>query len=136
MNTKTKLNIASYTTSTMILLNVFSKPLHIPELLQWVLNIGVFIPLVLIFRFAKELRRKKAGALDAADATTASLTESRKKARRRLLLMMALGCCIGLCSPLWLPFTGTTLGTGGDFLVGIVTVVIVCTIFGFRLRKI
>jgi hypothetical protein len=120
----------------MMLLNVFSKPLHIPELLQWVLIIGVFVPLVLIFRFTKELRRAKAGAPDTVDATTPSPTEIRKKTRRRLILMMAYGCCIGLCSPLWLPLTGTTLGTRGDLLVGIATAAIVCTIFGFRLRKI
>ncbi len=56
MKTRSKLYIASYTASLMMLANVFSKPLRIPEPLTWVLLLGVFIPLALIFRFIKQLK--------------------------------------------------------------------------------
>jgi len=40
MTTRTKLNVASLTSSVMMLLNVFSHPLGIPEGAQWALRIG------------------------------------------------------------------------------------------------
>lgn len=140
MSTRTKLNITIYVTSTMMLLNVFSKPLHISQAFQWVLTIGVFIPIGMIFYFAKVAKREKAEGTGTgqtvtdATATNAEL-EEKKKIKRNLWLMMGSGCGIGLCAPLWLPLTGTTLGPKGDFVVGLITVAICCTIVGWRLRK-
>jgi len=124
----------------MILLNVFSKPLHISEPFQWVLMIGVFIPIGLTFYFIKVQKREKAGASGTGEtvtiaATADPATEQQKKTRRNLLLGMGLGCLVGLCAPLWLPLTGTTLGPKGDFVVGLITMAICCTIIGLRLRK-
>ena len=127
-----------------MLLNVFSKPLHIPEAFQWVLIIGVFVPIGFLFYLIKVQKREKAeasgtGTTDtkaaAGVATTDSVTEQRKKTKQRLWLMMGLGSGVGLCAPLWLPLTGTTLGPKGDFVVGLITVAICCTIIGLRLRK-
>ncbi len=140
MSTRTKLNITIYVTSIMMLLNVFSKPLHIPEAFQWVLMIGVFIPIGMIFYLAKVAKREKAeGAGTGQTVTDATTTnaelEEKKKIKRNLWLMMGSGCGIGLCAPLWLPLTGTTLGPKGDFVVGLITVAICCTIVGWRLRR-
>lgn len=145
MTTRTKLNITVYITSIMMLLNVFSKPLHIPEAFQWVLTIGVFVPIGFLFYLIKVQKREKAAATGtgttdtkaaaAGAATIDSEIEQRKKTNQRLWLMMGLGSGVGLCAPLWLPLTGTTLGPKGDFVVGLITVATCCTIVGLRLRK-
>jgi hypothetical protein len=119
----------------MMLLNVFSKPLHIPEAFRWVLMVGVFIPLGFMFYLIKKQKQEKYAQPAATDATAQPASAARQTVRKRLILMMLLGSVIGLCSPLWLPLTGTTLGPRGDFICGIITVAIVCSIFGFRLRK-
>jgi hypothetical protein len=104
------------------------------------LTIGIFVPIGLIFYFIKVLKREKAEA-SATDTTVTNAApadaaiEQRKKTKRGLLLGMGLGCLVGLCAPLWLPLTGTTLGPTRDFVVGLITVAICCTIFGLRLRK-
>ena len=54
MTTRTKHYIAINTASMMGLLNVFSKPLHISETFQWVLILGMFMPLGLTFYFIKK----------------------------------------------------------------------------------
>ncbi len=54
MTTRTKLTLASYTGTAMILLVVFSNPLHIPEVVQWVLIVGVFIAAGLMLLFLKQ----------------------------------------------------------------------------------
>src|SRR4051794_35530203 len=146
MTTRTQLNITVYITSIMMLLSVFSKPLHIPEAFQWVLIIGVFVPLAFTFYLIKVQKREKAeasgtgktvtNAATASQATVDPAPEQGKKTKQRLLLMMGIGCGIGLCAPLWLPLTGTTLGRKGDFVVGLITVAICCTLFGLRLRKV
>lgn len=145
MTTRAKLSVTVYITCIMMLLNVFSKPLHIPGPFQWALIIGVFIPIGLVFYFIKVQKREKAVASGtgetAANPATASspaarqVTEQQKKTRQHLWLGMGLGSAVGLAAPLWLPLTGTTLGPKGDFVVGLVTVAICCTIFGLRLRK-
>jgi len=139
MTTRTKLNITIYITSIMMLLNVFSKPLRIPEPFKWALIIGVFGPIGLMFYFIKIQKREKAGASGTgetvASASTANPTTEQKRIKRNLWLGMASGCAAGLCAPLWLPLTGTTLGAKWDFVVGLITVAICCIIFGLRLRK-
>jgi hypothetical protein len=124
----------------MMLLNVFSKPLHIPEPFQWGLIIGVFIPIGLTFYLIKVQKREKTAASGTVETVSNPAiinpeTEQKKKTKRNLLIGMVLGCLVGLGAPLWLPLTGTTLGTKGDFVVGLITVAICCTIFGLRLRK-
>lgn len=56
MTTRTKLHLAVYAYCIMTFLNVFSKPLHISDALQWVLILGSFIPLGFAIYF---LRRQK-----------------------------------------------------------------------------
>jgi hypothetical protein len=129
----------------MMLLSVFSKPLHIPEAFQWVLIIGVFVPIGYTFYLIKVQKREKAQAsgtvtadtkAGAGMATIDSQTEQRKKTRQRLWLMMGAGSGVGLCAPLWLPLTGTTMGPKGDFVIGLITVATCCTIVGLRFRKV
>ncbi len=136
MTTRTKLNITSYTASTMMLLNVFSKPLHIPEAFQWVLIIGVFIPLGLLFYYIKRQKQEKAEQTVVAESAVRPVDDRRQSARKRLILMMVLGILVGLCAPLWLPVTGSTLGTRGNLICGIITAAVVCMNVGLRLRKI
>jgi hypothetical protein len=140
VTTRTKLNITVYITCIMMLLNVFSKPLHIPEPFQWALIIGVFVPIGLTFYFIKVQKREKAEASGTGktvgnSAAANPATEQQKKTKQHLLLGMGSGCVIGLCAPLWLPLTGTTLGPKGNFVVGLITVAICYPIFSLRLRK-
>ena len=135
MTTRSKLMISSYTASIMMLLNVFSKPLHIPEPIQWVLIIGAFIPLGLMFYFIKKQKQEKLAPAASGQAAPQPAAESPKKTENRLLLMMGIGVAIGLCAPLWLPVTGTTLGTVGDFICGVIAAAVICLILGLRLRK-
>ena len=135
MTTRTKLIITSYTASAMMLLNVFSKPLHIPEAFQWVLIIGVFVPLGLMFYFIKQQKLERQTQPTSAELAARPVTDARQSTKRRLILLMALGSAVGLCAPFWMPLTGSTLGTRGDFICGVITVALVCSIFGFRLRR-
>ncbi len=135
MTTRTKLNITGYAASIMMLLNVFSKPLHIPETFQWVLIIGVFIPLGLLFYFIKQQKLEKQAQPVPSDVGVSTATDPQQSAKRRLILLMVLSSAFGLCSPLWLPLTGTTLGLPGDLACGIITAIMLCAIFGYRLRK-
>jgi hypothetical protein len=135
MSTRTKLIISSYTASIMMLLNVFSKPLHIPEAFQWVLILGVFIPLGLLFYFIKKQKQEKLAPAAPGDVAPQAAVDSVKKTRKRLILLMVIGVVIGLCSPLWMPLTGTTSGPVIDLICGLVTAAIICIIFGLRLRK-
>ena len=114
-----------------MLLNVFSKPLGIPEVFQWVLIIGVFIPLGLTFYFIKKQKQEKL----AQPVLTEPANDQRKSAKMRLVYMMVLGSAFSLSSPFWMPLTGTTLGIRRDFICGVITAVVICTIFGFRLRR-
>ena len=120
-----------------MLLNVFSKPLHIPEAFDWVLLIGMFIPLGLTFYYIKRQKLEKQQPSGSSDAPVAHPVDAtRQSVKKRLILMMVLGALVGLCAPLWLPVTGSSLGVRGDFICGIITTVVVCVIVGFRLRKI
>jgi hypothetical protein len=135
MTTRTKLYITVYTACAMMLMNVFSKPLHIPEAFQWVLIIGVFIPLGLIFYFIKIQKQEKLKQPVSTETAARPVSDAQQGVKKRLILTMVLGVFVGLCAPLWLPVTGTTLGTRGDFVCGIITAAVVCVIVGFRLRK-
>jgi len=129
MTTRTKLNLTSGTLSLLTMLNVFSKPLHI-ERFEWLLLIGIGVSLVLMFRCIKQLKQETPPPVSVDEAA-----ERRRKTKRALIWMMV-GCsAIGLCGPLWMPLTGTTLGPRGDFICGLITVAFICTIFGYRLRK-
>jgi len=135
MTTRTKLYIASYTASIMMLLNVFSIPLHIPEVFQWVLIVGVFLPVGLTFYFIKKQKQERQEQPVPAGAAARPATDRQQSAKGGLILMIILGSIVGLCAPFWLPLTGTSLGTRGDLACGIIAATVICTICGFRLRK-
>ena len=135
VTTRTKLILCSYTACVMMLALVFSKPLHIPEAFQWVLIVGGFIPLGLLFFFNKKLKAEQANPPVQAAVATDSKTDLRAQKRKMIIIMMVLGSLVGLGAPFWLPLTGTSLGWKGNLEVGMITMVVVCVIFGLRLRK-
>ena len=135
MTTRTKLNITIYATGIMMMVNVFSKPLHISEAFQWVLIVGMFISLGLTFYFIKKQKQEKQKQPIAVGAAAQTLTDQKQRTKKVLIWMMVLGSIVGLCSPFWLPLTGTSLGTQGDLICGISAAVFICAIFGFRLRR-
>jgi hypothetical protein len=135
MTTRTKLNISSSAASIMMLLNVFSKPLHIPETIQWVLLIGFSIPLGLMFYFIKKQKKEKLAPATSGNARSQPPADSAKKKKNILLLMMAVGVVIGLAAPLWMPLTGTTGGTVVDLICGLIAAAVVCIIIGLKVRK-
>jgi uncharacterized membrane protein YeaQ/YmgE (transglycosylase-associated protein family) len=119
----------------MMWLNILSKPLHISEAFQWVLIIGVFYPIALTFHYNKKLKKEKKAAMQASDGTIMFAEDSRKKRKKMLLMMMACGVIVGMLAPFWGPITGTTLGFRGDMIVGLITAVISCTIFGIGIAR-
>lgn len=135
MTTRTKLNITICTSGIMMMLNVFSKPLHISQVFQWALIVGVFIPLGLTFYLIKKQKQemREQPAIPGVAAQPAS--DPQRGAKRTLILMMVLCLITCLCSPFWLPLTGRSLGMRGDLMCGIIAAVFVCAIFGFRLRR-
>lgn len=135
MTTRTKLYITSYTASAMMLLIVFSKPLYIPAAFQWVLIIGAFVPLGLTFYLVRQQKLERQAQPASAESAVQPPTDARQSTKRRLILLMVPGSVVGLCAPLWLPMTGSTLGVRGDFICGIITVAVVWAIFGFRLKR-
>ena len=136
MTTRTKLYIASLTSSIMMLLNAFSKPLYIPEEVKLGLSLGFFIPLALMFRYAKRLKQEHTITIQNETEINKVAINPKRKIRNRLLLIMALVVTVCLATPFWKPLTGTSLGMKGDLFVGMITAAIVCIIIGIRLRKV
>src|SRR5579862_8239562 len=101
MTTRTKLNITSFVASTMMFLNVFSKPLHIPQGIQWVLILGVFVPLALVFRYIKILKQEQAIKAENTVQANGQQEDAKRKVRKRLLLMMVAGGMVSLACPFW-----------------------------------
>jgi uncharacterized membrane protein YeaQ/YmgE (transglycosylase-associated protein family) len=135
MTTRAKLNVTLCATSILMLLSVFSKPLGVPETFEWVLTLGLFIPLGLSFYLIKKQKqeiREKPVTAGGAERPAAGRDQGTKRA---LILGMVLSFIGGLSSPFWMPLTGTTLGARGDLICGIIGAVIACAIFGFRLRR-
>lgn len=135
MTTRAKLIIAIFTTSTMSLLSVFSEPLHIPEAFQWALLIAMFISIGFTFYFIRKQKQERLVPPVATGVAAQPAADQQRSAKRTLILMMVIGSIVGLCSPLWLPLTGTNLGTQGNFICGLITAAIICTICGLKLRK-
>jgi len=88
-----------------------------------------------MFHFIKKQKQEKLAPATASVAAQQPAAESSKNVKTRLILIMGIGVVIGFCAPLWMPLTGTTLGTVGDLICGLITAAIVCVIFGLRLRK-
>ena len=135
MDTRTKLNIALWVVSVMSLLNVFSKPLHIPEVATGLLLLAVFIALGFAFHYIRKQKQEKLEQPAVQSVAAQSAADPQKAIRKRLILMMVVGSVVGLCTPLWMPLTGTTLGANGDLIIGLITTAVVCTIFGYKLSR-
>lgn len=128
MSTRTKLQIVLLTASVMMLLNVFSRPLGIPETAQWILMIGLFVPLGLLVGFIRQLKSERA-------AGVVERTPSRQNPRTALIAAWACGVACSLAAPLWLPITGVSVGTRGDLVIGAVTALVLSAIFAIRLKR-
>jgi len=135
MTTRTKLTVCMYTASAMLFLNLFSYPLHIPEKFQWVLMLGVFIPLGLVFYFIKQIKREKAEISQATNTPTVTIEDQKSAKRKKLFLLMLIASVSALSTPIWMPFTGSSLGLKGDFTVGFMLAVIICIYFGLMIKK-
>lgn len=135
MTTRTKLNLASFASYLMAFLSVFSRPLGISNGFQWTLLIGMFVPLGLIFHYNKKLKEERTDDTVRARLQASEVPATRKKIRKRLILIWV--CTVGysLAAPIWLPITGVSLGARGDFLIGVATAIMVSAIFAFRLKK-
>jgi hypothetical protein len=107
-----------------------------PVQLNWVLLIVGFVSSAFSLHFVKLLKRQDAHGPGIEVAAGDSSSELRKSTRNRLLIFMVVSSIPGLCIPLWSPLVGTSLGLRGDVIVGLITVAIVCTFFGFKLRRI
>jgi cytochrome c biogenesis protein CcdA len=146
MTTANKLLIASLTTSTLLTVYMFSKFLHIPEESRWVAIVGAILSAAFGLHFRGVQRREKAEAARI-KATASSVTitsptaidhevEQRKRTKRGLLLVMAIGCIINLSAPLWMPLTNTPpMDPKEEFMIGLVIATIICTVAGLKLRK-
>lgn len=91
MTTRTKLNITIYITSIIGFLNVFSKPLHIPEEIRWLLLIGIFVPIGFAFYLIKVQKREKAGASGTGKVVgniATALPDKEFQARKQRLLFL------------------------------------------------
>lgn len=135
MTTRTKLNAALFTSSVMMLVNVFSEPLGITGNVKWALLIGVFVPLGLVFYYSKKLKAEGANGSVTVGLAASRLSIERKKTGKRLIVIWACVVAYSLAAPIWLPITGVSLGTRGDFLVGVLTAALVSAIFAVRIKK-
>ena len=128
MSTRRKFQIASFTASVMMLLNVFSRPLGIPEAAQWVLIIGVFVPLGLLIVYSRRLRSERAlGA--------AAQRPALRSARAVLVTAWVCGVACALAAPFWLPIAGAGVGTRGNVAIGVITAIVLSVVFGIRLKR-
>jgi hypothetical protein len=119
----------------MGLLTVFSRPLRIPDGVQWALLLGMFGPLGLVFHYKKKLKNESAGDSAREEQSTSKISRVQKRIRKRFIMIWVWTTLLSLAAPIWLPITGVSLGTLGDFLVGVLTAILGSVIFSVRLKK-
>ncbi len=136
MTTRTKLNIASLSTSAIILLNVCSRPLGISERGQWVLIIGVWIPLALTFFYIKRLKAERTRDLASGILSVSKVADDQRRGKKRLVIVWICMIPLVLSTPFWMPkLSGIDLGVGGNVIVAMITLGVASLIFGIRLKK-
>jgi hypothetical protein len=112
------------------------EPFGISKPSQLLLSIGAVPPLIMANYYLKVLKQRKAAGVEMGKTEEVSPFEVRKKARNRLLFVMVISSISALAAPAWLPILGSRLGWNGDFVAGVITTAVICTIVGLRLRKI
>jgi hypothetical protein len=144
VTTRVKLYISISTLALALLLNNVvmmqtlrdvSEPFHLTKNWQLLLQLIGLVPVPFTYRYLKVLKQEKAAQPGVEEGAGISV-ELRMKARNRLLFIMVICSISALGAPAWLPMTGTTLGWNGDFVVGVITAAVICTIVGLQLRKI
>jgi len=136
MKTKTKLTTACIVAGAMMWLNILSHPLGISEGVQWVLILGVFIPLGLIFVYNKRLKKEKTEAVAAGTLPASKIVDHQNKGRKRLIVIWICLVPFALSFPFWLPsISGISLGRVGDFMVSIASIAMFSLIFWIQLKK-
>jgi len=135
MATRTKLNVAMVVASVMMFLNIFSHALGIPLEAQIALEVGVFVPLGLIFFLLKRLKAEGANRGIPRPVPSEEKQTPEIRGRKPLLIVWGGTVIMSLAAPLWLPITGSTLTLRLNFVVGLVTAAIVSCIFLWRLFR-
>jgi hypothetical protein len=102
---------------------------------QWALIIGVLIPLGSIFHYSKKLKEERASDAVRVGVPASEISAAQKNIRKRFIVIWVCVAAYSLAAPVWLPITGVTLGVRGNFLIGVVTAVVVSVIFAIRLKK-
>jgi hypothetical protein len=135
MASRSKLYLAMLVASVMTWLNVLSHPLGIPFGVQLALEIGVFIPLGLVFVYNRRMRNeRKVGEAQKTAAVEKPLRPSLR-AGKGFLGIWVCAVLFSLAAPLWLPITGNDLGVRTNLLVGFITAVVVSCVFFWGLRR-
>ena len=135
MTTQFKLQVSICALFIVSMLDLFSKPLHVPETVKWVLPLAIFILLGIILYWAKAQKQERQQQIVTDDDFARWLRESQQRTKRGLITLMVLGVAVGLCAPLWLPLTGASLGSLGNLGCGIVTAIVICVICSIRLSR-
>lgn len=128
MTARTKLTVSSTALSTLLFVNLFSRPLGISRDVQQVILLAAFIPMVLVVAYLRVAKVE-------GDKRIATIPDARAKARRRLITIWIVMVPFTLLYSLWLPaLSGSSLGHLGDFFVSVAALLIVSLIFWMRLR--
>lgn len=128
MTARTKLTLSSTALSTLLFINLFSRPLGISRDVQRAILLAAFIPMMLVFTY---LRMAKVEG----DKRIAAIPDGPARARKRLITIWIFMVPFTLSFPLWFPgITGSSLGHLGDFFVSVATLLVVSLIFWKRLR--
>jgi hypothetical protein len=114
-----------------MLLCVFSKPLHLSDTVYWMLAATMFVFLYLEFRYIKQMKAERAAKV----LTENEKNDAAKKMKKSTFWIILYGVAMSLLTPLWLPFTGESLGVRGDTVIGITSGVIFFTVFVTVRRK-
>ncbi len=136
MTTRTKLNIASLTTSAIMTLNVFSHPLGIPQGIQTLISVVLFIPLWFTFVYIKELKKEKAAMVASGRLSAATVASDQEKTKKRLIYIWIGTVALSFSSPFWMPaLSGTNLGPRINVIIAFTSAAMISLIFGVRLLK-
>jgi hypothetical protein len=136
MTTRTKLNIASITTSAMMFLVIGSHLLRLSDPTQWALLILIWIPLGLVFSYTKKLKDEKAGKVAAGILPASKIEDDKRKAKKRLIVIWICMVLFTLTTFLWMRYvSGISLGLRGDVFISIATLAMVSLIFWIQLTK-
>lgn len=129
MTARTTCNLSLAAASTLLLLNLFSRPLGISGEMRQLVICAAIVPLVLFFAYLKKAKEE-------VEIGGASIGAARTRARSRLIAIWVCLVPFTLSFPFWLPrLSGVSLGRVGDFVISFATLLVVSLILWIQLRK-